>query len=246
MRDRTVVVLAARINSRRLPRKMLLPINRRPLIEMLIRRLKRSKEVDEIVLATTRATYPHVRDVIERMGISFFIGSETDVLGRYYRAAKRAHAGIVVRATGDNPLVSPEAIDMIVRYHRRHHPDLSHYLGLPLGTGVEVISFPALARAHREAKDAFSREHITQHMYRNRDRYSVREPRAPRRFCRDDLSLTVDTENDYRTVSRIFRHFGADSESVGVDRIIRYVERTERSLIERRYYKRIDNMRVLC
>lgn len=245
MRDKTVVVLAARINSRRLPRKMLLPINRRPLIEVLIRRLQRAQEIDEIVLATTRSTYPHVRTVIERTGISCFLGSETDVLGRYYYAAKRFGAGIVVRATGDNPLVSPEAIDMIVRYHRRNRPDLSHYLGLPLGTGVEVISFPALARAHREAKDAFAREHITQHMYRNRDRYAVREPRAPKRFCSDGLSLTVDTEKDYRTVSRIFRHFGTD-EAVGVDRIIRYVERKERALIERRYYKRIDNMNVLC
>ncbi|MBI4977844.1 MAG: NTP transferase domain-containing protein [Spirochaetes bacterium] len=243
---KTIVILAARINSRRLPGKMLLPLNGTPLIEVAIRRLQKSRTIDGIVLATTKKTWPHVKDIVARTGIEYFLGSEKDVLGRFYHAAKRAKADLVVRATGDNPLVSAKGVDMIVRYHKRHHADLSHYLGLPLGCGVEVISFPALAAAHKEADDSFSREHITQYLYRNRDRFSVHEPVVAPSLRRGDLSLTVDTPGDYRRVKRIFRHFHRDGTTVGIEKIIRYARRHGASFLEKRYWKSIDNINILC
>src|SRR5947209_8696419 len=107
-----VAIVQARMTSTRLPGKVMADVGGRPLLEVLIRRLKRCKEICDIVVATTtRPTDAAVVATAERQGVRWFRGSELDVLGRFVAAGREADAEVIVRATGDCPLFDPEVAD---------------------------------------------------------------------------------------------------------------------------------------
>jgi spore coat polysaccharide biosynthesis protein SpsF len=136
-------------------------------------------------------------------GFELFVGPEHDVLRRYALAARHYGVDRVVRATGDAPLVSPRMAREIIGIHADRGADVSHYLGCPLGTGVEVIAAAALLRADAAATAAAEREHVTQHLYRS-GWARVEEPRCRHECSRPGVYVTVDTDADYRRVGRIF------------------------------------------
>lgn len=214
---KTVIILACRIDSTRLPKKLLLPILDMPMIELIIKRLKKSKKADSLIVATTEKTYPFIKNILERNNTGFFLGSEEDVLNRYYLAAKKEKANLVIRTTGDNPLVCVEAIDSLIDKHKKHKPSLSHYIGLPYGAGVEAISFEALEEANEKALNNFEREHITQYIYKNKN--DILSPEVDTHLNMESLRVTVDTEKDYLSVKSMFERFG-DNIDLSVREII--------------------------
>lgn len=204
----TVVIIQARMTSTRLPGKVLLPILDRPMLAFQIERLRRCREIDRLVIATTtNASDDVIVAFCAAAGIDCTRGSEHDVLSRYYEAAQRFAADTVVRVTSDCPLLEPELIDAaVLRYHTTpEHPDyLSNMLEptWPYGMAVEVFSARSLADAQREATDPAEREHVTPFIYWRPQRYRLYSLKR-----HDDLSalrLTVDTPEDYELVRRIF------------------------------------------
>src|SRR5262245_59745058 len=167
---KVVAIVQARMGSTRLPGKVMKPIGGVPMIELLLSRLGRAQEVDEIVLATSDA--PGDQELARRvdaLGIRCFRGSENDVLDRYYRAAVEAGADAVVRVTGDCPLVDPQLVDEIVRAFRTSAVDyVSNTMTptFPNGLDVEVFRMEALATAWREAQTSYDREHVTPYLHR--------------------------------------------------------------------------------
>jgi glutamate-1-semialdehyde 2,1-aminomutase len=205
---KVVAIVQARMGSTRLPGKVMKRVTGRPLVELLLARLARAKEIDEIVLATSedpanRPLVEHVRS----LGYRCCVGSENDVLDRYLQAARLSKADIVVRITGDCPLIDPELTDEAIRRFRAQGVDYlsnSNPPTFPDGLDTEVFLASALERAASETRRAFDREHVTPYL------------REPGRFrCatmrnEEDLSLlrwTVDELSDLRVVSRIFEHF---------------------------------------
>ena len=110
----------------------------------------------------------------------------------------------IVRATGDNPLTCPRLAREILVIHESRHADLSHFLGCPWGTGVEVIEAGALFAAERDAARSDEREHLTTFMYRHPDRFTIVEEQAPPDCRMPEARVTVDTAEDYARVSRLF------------------------------------------
>jgi len=198
-------VLQVRVNSKRLPRKLLLPLNGLSIFEHILIRLLQAKETAGVIVATTQNTLPWINDINRRYGIKVFAGDEDDVLGRYVKAIEMYNIGTVVRATGDNPLVSTDYLDRTVRLHLNSDADLTTFPDLPLGTGVEVISAKLLVEADRMGKKPYEREHITQYIYSNESRYKVLRGIPEKKFNRPDLRLTVDTEEDYRKMLQIYK-----------------------------------------
>lgn len=147
-----------------------------------------------------------------------------DVLDRYCAACEKWGVGRVIRATGDNPLTSALLANSIIALHGHAHADLSHYLGCPWGTGVEVIEAEALFTARHRATQLDEREHITTWMYRNPQALTILEPRAPDEWCFPDGRVTVDTEDDYRSVTRIFKELYQDG-PVDVDRLVPWLKK---------------------
>lgn len=205
------VILAVRYNSTRLPKKCLLPLaGEATIIELIVKRLKKSNTIDDIIIATTDESYTYLKEIIEKLNCNFYIGDEENVLSRYVEAAEKYDVDIIVRATGDNPLVSVKALDLIVEHHKRTNADLSHYDKLPYGSGVEVINYDALKYASDNSKDMFEKEHITQYIYRNSDKFNIEFPLTPDSFNNEKLHTTVDTKEDYENVKKIFEKYNND------------------------------------
>ena len=112
MTEKVPIIIQARVNSTRLPNKVLLEINGKPLIEHVINQISAAKMVDYCIVATsTNPKDDKIVDFCERKKIRYFRGSEEDVLDRYYQSAKKYQANTIVRLTSDCPLIDPKLID---------------------------------------------------------------------------------------------------------------------------------------
>ncbi len=225
----TMVILASRHNSSRLPQKALKNILGMPLLEVAIKRLQRSVCSENVIVATTEASFPYFENIIKNTNTLYYIGDEDDVLGRYVEAAEKFDVDTIVRATGDNPFVAIEALDCIIEHHKQTGADLSHYENLPYGSGVEVIKYTALKKSALETTEPFCREHITQYIYKNSSLFKIENPTAPDKWNMLDLRLTVDTIEDYQNVLQMFEKY--NDIYVEIDTIIADARKLKNNII---------------
>jgi glutamate-1-semialdehyde 2,1-aminomutase len=210
---KTVAIVQARMGSTRLPNKVMKSINGKPMIEILLRRLARAQQVDEIIVATSDDPRNQpLSEFVRALGYRCFVGSENDVLDRYHRAGEMAGATTVVRITGDCPLVDPALVDEVIRRFNDAGVDYLSNVApatYPDGLDIEVFSFAALARAALETDKQFDREHVTPYL-REGDRF-----RQDAMQNDEDLSAlrwTVDEPADFEVVLNVFAHFAPDTD----------------------------------
>lgn len=163
-----IALVQARMGSTRLPNKVMKQIAGVPMIELLLSRLSRAVEVDQIVVATSVdvRNQPLV-ELIGKLGYACEQGSENDVLDRYVKAARAHQADIVVRITGDCPLVDPELVDECIRRFKESDSDYlcnNYPPTYPDGLDIEIFTFKALEKASKEARNIFDREHVTPYL----------------------------------------------------------------------------------
>jgi glutamate-1-semialdehyde 2,1-aminomutase len=205
---KTVAIIQARMGSTRLPNKVMKPIGGVPMIEILLARLSRAREIDQIVLATSS----HIRNAplvahVQSLGYECIYGSENDVLERYIVAARQSLADVVVRITGDCPLIDPGLVDEIVRRFKSSDVDYCSNVfpaTFPDGLDTEVFSFQALERASQETNEVFDREHVTPYLRRSGLFKLGVLTHTKNLNC---LRWTVDEQSDFDVVSRVFGHF---------------------------------------
>lgn len=203
MKGRDVIILQARLDSSRLPGKALLPLADRTVIEHAMTALN-GVPAGCRVLATddagARAFEPYARSC----GFELFAGPKEDVLRRFSLAAEAFGASRIIRATGDNPLVSAALASRLLVAQEREGWDYGGFTGPPVGTGVEVVRAEALLEADRLAVEPYDREHVTPYLYHHPETYSVSLQRAPEEYCAPEMRVTLDTAEDYRSLQRIF------------------------------------------
>lgn len=205
---KVVAIVQARMGSTRLPNKVMKPVNGIPMIELLLGRLAQAKTVDQIVLATSTdtANLPLVTHV-RKIGWAVEQGSENDVLDRFVRAAQAHQADVIVRITGDCPLVDPELVDAAISEFTKTGVDYFSNTSPPTypdGLDIEVFSFRALKQAHEETAKPFDREHVTPYL-REGERF-----RRGNMLNAEDLSAlrwTVDEPSDFQVIENVFQHF---------------------------------------
>ena len=203
---KTVIIVQARMTSTRLPGKVLLPLGGEPMLTRLVKRLRRVRHADAIVIATTtNASDDAIVALCEHLGVAHHRGSEHDVLSRYAEAAALHQADAVVRVTSDCPLIDPALIDRLIEVFAQGDCDyVSNMLPptWPYGMAVEVFSVQALQEAHAQAGQESEREHVTPFIYWNPQRYRLRNVACSQNLnhCR----WTVDTPEDYELVSLLF------------------------------------------
>jgi len=205
---RKLIIAQARMTSTRLPGKVMKIVCGKPLLEHFINRLKRVKSADQIVIATTINDIDNqIVDLCKKLDISYYRGSEEDVLGRYYEAAVEYGGDIIIRITSDCPVIDPDVVDYLIDFYMKNLKKYDYVTNTlkrtyPRGMDTEIVSFKALKEAHFNAYDPFDREHVTLFI-RNR-------PTQYRRHnikYSSDLSryrLTVDTSEDMELIRRIF------------------------------------------
>ena len=205
---KVVAIVQARMGSTRLPNKVMKRIGGVPMIELLLTRLARAKEVNQIVVATSvdDRNIPLIEHVC-KLGYACEQGSENDVLGRYLQAASKHNADVVVRITGDCPLVDPDLVDQVIRQFKATNVDYFSNVSPPTypdGLDIEVFTFKALEQASRETADPFDREHVTPYL-----RKSAKIKTAGMQH-REDLSAlrwTIDEPADFMVIEKVFQHF---------------------------------------
>jgi glutamate-1-semialdehyde 2,1-aminomutase len=205
---KVVAIVQARMGSTRLPNKVMKPFGGIPMIELLLSRLSRAQVVDQIVVATSvdernQLLVEHVR----KLGYACEQGSESDVLDRFVQAARAHQADVVVRVTGDCPLVDPYLVDEVIRRFMASGVD---YLSnnnpptYPDGLDIEVCTFQALEQASQETSKPYDREHVTPYL-----RESGKFNTAVMRHGQDLSALrwTVDEPADFVVIEKVFQHF---------------------------------------
>ena len=199
-------IVQARCGSTRLPEKVFALIDGKPLIWHVVMRLKQAKKVDEIIIATTDNARD---DVIETWcrenNVLCFRGNEDDVLNRYYEASRHFPSDVVVRITADDPFKEPKVIDEVIDTLLDGDYDLvtnNFPPSFPEGLDCEAFYFKVLEEMEKKSEDSFEREHVTQYVYRNPDKYKIGNV-----ACEKQLShyrWTIDNIEDLQMVNAIY------------------------------------------
>ena len=202
-----LAILQARVSSTRLPGKVLRPLLGVPLLLRQVERVLRSRNLGELVIATSiDPSDDPLAELCRSSGLACFRGSLNDVLDRFYRVAEAyGFPTHVVRLTGDCPLTDPDIIDAVISFHFQGNYDYSSNAIAPTwpdGLDVEVFRGTVLARAWREATEAWEREHVTQFMLR-KDLFSLGNYQAP--IDLSHLRWTVDEPRDFDFVEQVYR-----------------------------------------
>jgi spore coat polysaccharide biosynthesis protein SpsF (cytidylyltransferase family) len=203
MSSDTVIILQARLASKRLPGKALERLAGETLVGHCLRRLM-AAGIAPVVLATTVAPQDDALAAeAERLGVPAIRGARTDVLRRFAHVIHQTGAAYVVRATADNPAVDMRAAYRVLTALRAGGADYCCERDLPYGAAVEAVRSDALLDAGARATEAYDREHVTTFLKFNRSRYRVLMPEAPRVLRRPDLRFTVDTPADLKYMRRV-------------------------------------------
>ena len=203
-----LVMIQARCGSTRLPNKVLKDLCGKPALQRMIERVQRSKVVDEVMVVTSvnRENLP-ILALCASIGVRAGIGSEDDVLDRYYQTAKLIRPEYVIRLTADCPCFDAELLDLALG---EMAPD-TDYMGMTSesfadGLDLEIMKFSALERAWQEANHSFEREHVTQYIIRHPELFRLQNFESPIGYF-GNHRWTVDEPEDFELVKRVYEHF---------------------------------------
>lgn len=200
------------MGSTRLPGKVLLPLGDRPVLGLLLDRLARSRQLSAACVATSRlAQDDPIAAWCDSTGVPVFRGDEQDVLARYTAAAQLLAADVVVRITGDCPLICPDVTDRVIEAFLDASPPVDYATNClkrtyPRGLDTEVVAAAALARASAEGRSTSDREHVTHYIRQHPDRFRLLGVEDTEDHS--DLRWTVDTEDDYRLLQAMAEALG--------------------------------------
>lgn len=226
---KVVCLVQARVGSTRLPGKILKEICGKTILHHEIDRLKKCKEIDEIVIATTdKEDDDKIVNEAKKLSVKYFRGSENDVLSRFYYSAKENNADIIVRVTSDCPCIDFEILDkMLIYFKDKYKEKQVDYLSntikrtYPRGYDIEIFTFSALEKSYINAKKEYEREHVTPYIYdktnnflklsfENKDDYS-------------EYRVTLDTIEDFIVIKNIFENLYYKNPYFKLNDVVQYL-----------------------
>lgn len=207
---RFVFVIQARQGSKRLPGKTFKMIAGKPMLGWLVDRIKPSKYLDDIVIATSaKKIDDEIVEYCKKEGLNYFRGSENDVLGRVFGAAKKFKADAILRIGPDCPFLDWRIVDEFCKRFLVKKPDYvcSFVVDItfPWGIDLDMFSIKFLEKLNRIVKDPYDREHVSPYPLRHRKKFKVESVRAPGDFS--NYRLTVDHPEDLVLTRAVFNHF---------------------------------------
>ena len=227
---RKLIIVQARMTSTRLPGKVMKIVCGKPLLEHLINRLKRVKCADQIVIATTvNETEDIIVELCKKLDISYYRGSEEDVLGRYYEAAVEYGGDVIIRITSDCPVIDPDVVSYLIDFYMRNLKKYDYVTNTlkrtyPRGMDAEIVSFKALKEAHFNAYDPLDREHVTPFIRNRPTQYHLHNIKYSSDLSR--YRLTVDTSEDMELIRRIFESLYYQNPLFSLNDMLDQMERT--------------------
>jgi spore coat polysaccharide biosynthesis protein SpsF len=221
-----LAILQARMSSTRLPGKVLKPILNRPMLSLQLERVRRSTQIDTLLVATSvDASDDSIAELCQREKVGCFRGSLNDVLDRYYQAALPYEPAHVVRLTGDCPLSDPDIIDRVIRYHVAEsfqYTSNCHPPTFPNGLDVEIVQYPVLRTAWQEAKETYQREHVMPFLWQQPERFRLGNLTNSEDYSH--MRWTVDHPEDFALVTEIFENLYPANPEFGFREILAFVQ----------------------
>lgn len=228
----TIAIIQARMSSTRLPGKILLDIAPgTTVLECMLARVATCTEIDQTIVATTTNPKDVVLvDFLKARDLPCFVGSEEDVLDRYYQAAKAfgAKSGdVIVRMTSDCPLIDPKVADTTIRFFKDGDFDYASNNLEPYtyadGMDTEVFSFDTLERAWKEATSPAHREHVTFYMWKNPELFKIGQYQNPKEG-QAGYRLTLDYPEDLAVLSDVYTHLFPSNPLFSMEDILAYLD----------------------
>jgi spore coat polysaccharide biosynthesis protein SpsF len=222
-----VAIVQARLGSKRFPRKVFANLAGKPMIWHLIERLKYSREINKIILATTdNQLDDDLSKWAETENVLCFRGSENNLLQRFYFTAKHYEADIIARVTADDPFKDPEIIDYLINVLLANDYDFvcnNNPPSFPEGLDTEIFTYKSLERAYSESIDDYEKEHMTQYFYRNPDKFSQYNFLNSENLSH--LRWTVDTIADFEFANIIYSNLYRPGSIFLMNEIIDFLKR---------------------
>lgn len=230
---RIIASIEARMTSSRLPGKVLMEAGGKPLLQILIERLKKSRYIQDIVVATTvNAQDEPIIALAEGLGVKSFRGSELNVLERVCGAAKSINAEVLVEITGDCPLIDVGLVDGVIEAFLQHFPERRYFsntgadISMPWGFDAQAFWAQDLYDINADAPDEHDREHVSYRFYRpeSGDRYKPMFIKYAGELNRPELRVTLDYREDYDLIKAAYEALApANPDFTAVD-VIRWLD----------------------
>ena len=231
MRSNPVIIIQARMNSTRLPGKMLMLLGMQSLLECLVTSMARVKNKASVVVATSdQAADDPIEAACRGLDCSVYRGTPNNVLARFIGAMSEANASSAVRVCGDSPFLSRLLVEEMIERHINGTQDITTNIQtrtFPKGMSVEVFERGSLERAASLAVDSSDLEHVTPVFYRHSDQFVIEniqhEPSA------GDVEFSVDTKEDYQTALALRASMSRDSGEYSVSELLLMKDQQARS-----------------
>lgn len=217
------IVIQARTTSTRLPKKVLLPLANKTVLEVMLKRLEKFKE--NIIIATTNdGTQKEIVKICEKHNIKYYEGDTNNVLSRYYEACKKFNLksdDIVIRCTSDSPFIDANLIEQAIKLYKTSKADyvsLGAHSGFPRGLDSEIFSFLLLKNAFFNAKTDYEKEHVTPYLHTTiknklKIKYLINKNNDSK------YRITLDEIDDYKAIVQLYEKLG-NNENFSYEKLI--------------------------
>lgn len=199
------------MTSSRLPGKVLMEINKKPVLWYLIRRLKKIKRINNIILATTtNKEDDELVNLAKKNKIKFYRGSEHDVMQRVLFAARKFKTDIIVSITGDCPIIDHNLVSQCLNSFLKNNVDYlsnSNIRSYPDGMDVQVYNYQALSKSYSLTRSMEDKEHVTLHIRKNPNKFKILNIVAPSELHYPNLGLTLDYYQDFILIKKLINLF---------------------------------------
>jgi len=240
-KSNTIAIIQARLGSTRLPGKVLLEVEGKPILLHIINRLKRVKKLDEVIVATSNLKInSKIISFCEKNNIKYYAGSEDNVLDRFYNAALVYKPKNVIRITGDCPLLDSNLINELINYYEKNNYD---YCGIATGAGVankkgifrypdgldaEIFKFSVLEKAYKNAISKLHLEHVTPYIWENHKLFNLGVLYSDKDYS--NFRWTLDNIEDFKLIKWIYSKLYQKNNYFNMFDIIKLLEKNKEVL----------------
>lgn len=228
-------VIQCRVNSSRLPGKILYKIQGKTILEHMIIRLKKCKYIEKLIICTSVSSENEpIVDICKANKIDYYKGDENNVLDRFYKASVYYNAENIIRCTGDCPLIDHNLVDNLICEFKRNgfkhlnfrNKDITRNNTFPDGFDAEIFTFQVLKEAWLHDNSEFGKEHVTPYIV---NKYGMNYYKIPNVDRYDEqffynFHYSVDTKEDFNRVSRIYDNLYPDNQDFTIYDVLKFLE----------------------
>jgi spore coat polysaccharide biosynthesis protein SpsF (cytidylyltransferase family) len=226
-------IVQARTGSVRFSDKVIRKFYREEsILEIMIKKLKRFEDIPVIIATTTKSGDDIIAEIATNHGVSYFRGSEDNVLDRFIKAAGRFDIDHVIRICSDNPFIDVAGLEDIIHKYRRKPVDYLSYIlsddrpsiKTHFGLWAEIASLKALKKIAAVTNEKKYLEHVTSYIYEHPDEFDIAFIKAPEiAFNRYDIRLTTDTEEDFYLQQSVYKALITEGRT-SIEEIVEYLD----------------------